>query len=127
MNWTFTFGIRIDRDLLDEEKQTLEGTVLPGGTAHDTAKVSLQPGWGNPLTFDKDIAHRLSAPLAVTFLGWDSDERTGVEPGDDSAFFSVTVMSEDYFFLRGLALTAADEWEEGDVSDYGFRQVEEGA
>ena len=120
--WTFSFGIRIDRERFAEVGQTLEASMLPGGLAHDTATASLEPGWGNPIAFDKDIAPRLSAPIGVAFIGWDSNTRA-LAADDDSAFFLVTVTGEDFLFLRGLMLTAAYEWEDGDVSDYDLTEI----
>jgi len=120
--WTFSFGIRIDRDRFAELGQTLEASMLPGGLAHDTAEASLEPGLGNPIRYDVDIAPRLSAPIGVTFVGFDSDTRV-VDADDDSAFFMVSVIGEDFLFLRGLMLTAAYEWEDGDVSGYDLTAV----
>jgi hypothetical protein len=115
--------MRIDRDRLAELGQTLEASMLPGGLAHEAAEVSLEPGWGNPLRFHADIAPRLSAPIGVTFVGWDSDTRSIGSDDEDSAFYMVTVISEDFMFLRGLMLTAAYEWEDGDVSGYAVTAV----
>lgn len=138
--WTFTYGIRIDFwDGIVPGSGDLESSAAAAemiaaadidrlaadavrGIAFEYAASSLVARWkgrDERLDFDRDIAPRIS--LAVALIGFDQRDK----PLYGCAFYDCTVVCEDEAFARELMGNAADEWEEGDTSTYGFRQVEE--
>ena len=117
------FHVTFEFRLMCEEyaKPQLAGEDLDSATK--AAKSALLPLFNHtrdvPLDYDRDIAPRIT--LYVSFRGYD---RLEASP-DQCANFTAFVECEDLAFLRELRQNAADEWNDGEATEYVIYQTVE--
>jgi hypothetical protein len=139
MAWTFNYGVRIDfEDLVPALRDSteyarfdalvqvanidllVEAALLPGGLAWKYAESALVGRWDDtPLDYARDIAPRIRLRVELVEI-----ERQEKHPSDGCVFFRCFVECDDHDLALKIAQDAANEWEDGDMDDYGFRQVE---
>ncbi len=115
----FTFELR----LMCEEYAQPQLAGEDADSATKAVKSALLPLFNHtravPFDYDRDIAPRIT--LYVSFRGYD---RLETSP-DQCANFTAFVECEDLAFLRELRQNAADEWNDGEASEYVIYQTVE--
>lgn len=90
------------------------------GKALEFAKSALEPSYDPNVLYERDIAPRIT--LDVIFMGFDRLDRGP----DQCAQWMARVSSDDLRLLWSIRQNAADEWADGEASEYPILQIVEG-
>jgi hypothetical protein len=145
MAWSFNYGVRIDFEVLVPEAREMEpidsvrmDAVIaaadidalvaaalrsPDGQAYEYAYSALMDRWADvPVDYARDIAPHV-LDLTVEVVEVYRDERS---PSSNCVYFRCYAICDSEAHAREFAQNAADEWEDGDTSDYDVKLVEGG-